>query len=65
VDELTKPGAVLSGKVTFSDGQKADWYLDQMGRLGLAPEKPGYRPSEADLEEFQTQLDRELARYGF
>jgi len=65
VDELTKPGAVLSGKVTFSDGQKADWYLDQMGRLGLAPEKPGYRPSAADLEEFQTQLDRELARYGF
>lgn len=65
VDELTKPGAVLSGKVTFSDGQKAEWYLDQMGRLGLATEKPGYRPSAADLQEFQQQLDRELARYGF
>lgn len=65
VDELTKPGAVLSGKVTFSDGQKAEWYLDQMGRLGLATEKPGYRPSAADLQEFQQQLDRELTRYGF
>lgn len=65
VDELTKPGAVVSGKVTFSDGQKADWYLDQMGRLGLATEKPGYRPSTTDLEEFQQLLERELARYGF
>jgi hypothetical protein len=65
VDELTKPGAVVSGKVTFSDGQKADWYLDQTGRLGLATEKPGYRPSAADVEEFQQQLERELAKYGF
>ncbi|MCS7090592.1 MAG: hypothetical protein RMN51_11155 [Verrucomicrobiota bacterium] len=65
VDELTKPGAVVSGKVTFSDGQKANWYLDQMGRLGLAPEKPGYRPSANDLDEFQQLLERELARYGF
>lgn len=65
VDEITKPGAVISGKVTFSDGQKAEWYLDQMGRLGLATEKPGYRPSAADVEEFQRQLDQELAKYGF
>lgn len=65
VDELTKPGAVISGKVTFSDGQKAEWYLDQMGRLGLATEKPGYRPSADDVEEFQRQLDQELAKYGF
>ncbi|MCX7867681.1 hypothetical protein [Limisphaera sp. VF-2] len=65
VDELTRPGAVISGKVTFSDGQTADWYLDQMGRLGLATEKPGYRPSAEDIEEFQRQLDQELAKYGF
>ena len=29
VDQITKPGAIVSGKVTFSDGQIADWYLDQ------------------------------------
>src|SRR5260221_7548227 len=28
VDQLTKPGTMISGKVTFSDGQIADWYLD-------------------------------------
>src|SRR5438034_1897440 len=32
VDQIARPGAVVSGKVTFSDGQKADWYLDQTGR---------------------------------
>jgi hypothetical protein len=28
VDQIARPGAIVSGKVTFSDGQKADWYLD-------------------------------------
>ena len=35
VDQLARPGAIVSGKVAFSDGQAADWYLDQTGRLGV------------------------------
>ncbi len=65
VDAITKPGALVSGKVTFSDGNLADWYLDQMGRLGLAPKKEGYRPSAADLQEFQMALEREITRAGY
>jgi hypothetical protein len=65
VDSVTRPGAVVSGKVTFSDGNSADWYLDQMGRLGLVPGQQGYRPSPADLESFQEQLQRELQAFGF
>jgi len=65
VDQLTRPGALASGKVTFSDGQSADWYLDQMGRLGVVPKKQGYKPSAADVQEFQTALQNELARMGF
>ncbi len=38
VDTVARPGAMVSGSVTFSDGQKGHWYLDQMGRLGVAPE---------------------------
>ncbi len=64
VDQLTRPGALVSGKVTFSDGQRAGWHLDQAGRLGLAPEKQGYRPAAADLQEFQAALESELARLG-
>ena len=33
VDALTIPGTFASGAVTFSDGTKAKWYLDQQGRL--------------------------------
>src|SRR5215475_7151518 len=28
VDQVARPGALISGKATFSDGSKADWYLD-------------------------------------
>ena len=65
VDQIARPGAIVSGKVTFSDGKTAEWYLDQMGRLGLAPAEKGYKPSAADVQVFQTQLQNELARMGF
>jgi hypothetical protein len=65
VDQLARSGAVVSGKVTFSDGNMAEWYFDQMGRLGLVPQKPGYRPPQSDLQQFQSLLDRELSKMGF
>lgn len=64
VDQLARPGAVVSGKVTFSDGKKADWYLDQTGRLGLAPQEAGYRPPAADVQQFQIALEAELSKMG-
>ena len=64
VDTLTRPGALVSGNVTFSDGQSAVWYLDQMGRLGLAAKQTGYRPSAADLQEFQMELQTEMQKLG-
>jgi len=65
VDQVARPGAVVSGKVSFSDGNTADWYFDQTGRLGLIPQQPGYRPAAADLQQFQTALDAELSKLGF
>ena len=64
LDAITKPGTLASGKVTFSDGNGADWYLDQTGRLGLVPKKEGYRPSASDVQEFQIALEREITRAG-
>ena len=58
MDRITKPHALASGKVTFSDGETAEWMLDQTGRLGLVPAKPGYRPSQADVMAFQDELQR-------
>ena len=65
VDAITRAGAVVSGSVTFSDGKQGAWYLDQTGRLGLAPMEKGYRPPAADLPEFQAALERELAKLGY
>ena len=65
VDQIARPGAVVSGKVTFSDGQTADWYLDQSGRLAVVPKQQGYKPSAADVQQFQAALQNELMRMGF
>ena len=65
VDKVVRPGSVVSGTVAFSDGQSADWYLDQAGRLGLVPKVKGYQPKPADVQEFQYALQDELARLGY
>jgi hypothetical protein len=65
VDQITRPGAVVSGKVNFSDGQIADWYLDQTGRLGVVPKQQGYKPTAADVQEFQLALQQEVAKLGY
>jgi hypothetical protein len=65
VDQLARPGAIVSGKVAFSDGQQADWYLGQTGRLGVVTKQTGYKPSAADVQQFQAALQSEMARMGF
>lgn len=65
IDPLAIPGALVSGKVTFTDGQTAGWYLNQSGRLGLRAPDPGYRPPPADVPVFQAELDRVLMQAGF
>ena len=65
VDTLMIPGTMASGDVTFSDGVKGKWYLDQMGRLGLGGDLPqGYRPSPADAALFQARLMEALRAKG-
>ena len=56
VDEIERPGALKSGAVTFSDGEKALWIIDQEGRLSLDPETAGYEADEEDLIKFQDKL---------
>jgi len=65
VDQLTRPGAVVSGKVTFSDGTTAAWQIDQTGQLGLIAPQPGYRPPASDVQPFQMALEAELSKLGF
>jgi hypothetical protein len=65
VDQLARPGAIVSGKVIFSDGQQGEWYLDQTGRLGVVPRQQGYKPTAIDVQQFQLALQDELAKMGF
>ena len=65
LDRVVRAGAVVSGEATFSDGTRAKWFIDQLGRLGLDAAKTGYRPPAADLQEFQTQLRSLLQTRGY
>ncbi|MBP5510330.1 MAG: hypothetical protein J6Z49_05380 [Kiritimatiellae bacterium] len=66
LDKIVVPGAMVSGEVTFSDGTKSRWLIDQYGRFGLDTQSdPGYRPSEDDLRSFQTQLRTVLRQNGY
>ena len=56
LDQVARPGAMVSGTVTFSDGMKALWLIDEMGRPSIDPDQPGYQPSEPDLVSFQAEL---------
>ncbi|MDP1579365.1 MAG: hypothetical protein Q8M02_03745 [Candidatus Didemnitutus sp.] len=65
VDRIVRPGSVVSGSVTFSDGVSGKWALDQQGRLMLDTGQPTYKPSAADVKEFQQQLSLQLQRHGY
>lgn len=65
VDRVVRPGAVVSGSVTFSDGVSGKWALDQYGRLMLDTGQPGYKPGAADVQAFQRELQLQLQRHGF
>ena len=65
LDRVVRAGAVVSGEVTFSDGTRAKWMLDQLGRLALDGAKPGYRPPAQDIQEFQNQLRSQLQTRGY
>jgi hypothetical protein len=60
VSKVVRPGAVMSGEVTFESGARAEWFLDQLGRLGLNPLGDSESPSEEDLQEFQVALQEKL-----
>ncbi|MCW1921396.1 hypothetical protein OKA05_02460 [Luteolibacter arcticus] len=65
MDGLALPGALVSGKVTFSDGESAIWMLDHHGRPGLDPDRAGYRPSQEDVINFQKQLSDLVRNKGY
>lgn len=66
VDALVLPGALVSGTVTFSDGESLKWQLAATGQLGLIPgDNPDYRPAPEDIQSFQDQLEDVLRSKGY
>lgn len=58
MSEVLPMGAMAGGTVTFSDGVLANWAVDQMGQMSLNASDPAYRPTEADVQAFQTELQK-------
>ena len=64
ISDLVRPGAVANGTATFANGETADWYLDQLGRLGLNPTNPEFKPSQSEVMAFQQALQRAAREAG-
>jgi len=64
MDAVPLPDALVSGKVTFSDGESGIWTLDQTGRPSLDFNSPTYQPSREDIMEFQQQLRALIEKSG-
>lgn len=60
IDELTIPGTLLSGKVSFPSGTTGAWQIDQMGRFAWS-ELNG-TPTQEELQAFQMELTMMLQR---
>ncbi len=56
---LVRPGSLTHGTVTFMSGAKAEWILENNGRLGL--DKVVGKPTENDLADFQVKLQSMLS----
>jgi hypothetical protein len=65
VDEVPPPGAIISGRATFSDGVVVQWFMDEQGRFGMRGPAPGYQPPATDIPAFQAELDNILQLRGF
>ena len=60
ISKLVRPGTAISGTVQFASGPKADWYVDQTGRLGLE-NLSGGEPTPEDIQEFQRELQAAIS----
>jgi len=60
VSPVTQAGMMASGSVTFTDGVKCEWHVDQYGRPSLVPQQDGYQPPEDDMPKFGQKLQQEL-----
>ena len=56
VDPIQRPGLIAGGSAIFPDGEKAQWRLDESGRLSLIPATQGYRPTAENTAAFQKAL---------
>ena len=60
LDELTLPGTLISGKVTFASGTRGGWQIDQLGRFAWNALEG--QPTPEELQAFQLELQMILSR---
>ena len=65
MDKVVRPGAAMSGDITFSSGKSAEWLIDAFGQPKLMPKDKKHKPSKKEIVEFQEQLSSMLQSQGF
>ena len=63
VSRVVRPGAMVSGSFECPSGAAGEWFIDQMGQLGVKLKDEEVTPTEDESMEFQYKL-RELLSNG-
>ena len=64
ISKLQRPGAVISGTAQFAGGEQAEWWLDQLGQLGMSPKNKDFRPNDKQMRAFQKELQKAVQSEG-
>jgi hypothetical protein len=65
VDQITKPGAIVSGKVTFSDGQMPTGIWTRRAGSASCPSSRATSRPPPTCSNFQLALQQEVAKLGY
>ncbi len=64
ISALQRPGSMINGTAKFAGGEQMEWWVDQMGQLGIDPKNPGFRPTAEQMRSFQMELQRAVRGSG-
>lgn len=56
LNEITRPGMLISGDVKFPSGAYGSWFIDSQYRLGIDPAETSPEPTEEDMKVFQVEI---------
>jgi len=64
IAKVQRPGTMISGTAMFGGVETVEWWMDNMGQLGMSPSNPEFKPTQQQQQAFQMELQAAASREG-